>query len=95
MSIISNNTNAKKKLHQPVTYTLWKNGFDKSESKISWGMTNGKPKMAMSAELPPALLAIADNIVNKIDKLIPPKSTMPKNVKGFKQGLPNKKINKQ
>lgn len=68
-----------KKLHQPVTNIFSNKGLDKSANTINCGTTSGKPKIAINAEFPPALLAIAANIVKSKDKLIPPVMTTSKN----------------
>ena len=67
-------------------------GFDKSEITIICGTTIGNPKMAIKAELPPALLAMADSSVNNNDKLIPPVITINKNLPKLRTGLPNNKV---
>ena len=66
-----------------------KRGFDKSEITIICGTTIGKPKMAINAELPPALLAIAESSVNNKDKLIPPVITINKNLGKLITGFPS------
>ena len=67
-------------------------GFDKSEITIICGTTMGNPKMAIKAELLPALLAIADNNVNNNERLIPPVITINKNLPKLSTGLPNNKV---
>ena len=67
-------------------------GFDKSEMTIICGTTMGNPKMAIKAELPPALLAIAESNVNNNDRLMPPVITINKNLPKLSTGLPNNKV---
>lgn len=75
----SRSKRAKKKDHQPLTCMVTNNGLDKSDNKMICGITTGKPRMAIMAELPPALPAMAANVVNKSDKLIPPVNTINRN----------------
>ena len=85
----------RKKLHHPITSILMNKGLDKSLSTINCGTTKGNPKMAINAELPPALLAIAANMVNSNERLTPPVMTRSINFPICKQGLPNKPTNKK
>lgn len=66
-----------------------KRGFDKSEITIICGTTIGKPNMAINAELPPALLAIAESNVNNNERLIPPVTTISKNFGKLITGFPS------
>jgi len=87
---ISKAIRTKKNFHQPITNIVINKGLDKSANKISCGTTKGNPNIAISAELPPALLAMADNNVNKRERLKPPTTTINKNFEKFMIGLPSK-----
>ena len=86
--------NTKNNFHQPSVSIGCNSGRLKSVSNISWGITMGKPKIAIKAELPPALPAMAESSVNKVLRLKPPTSTTKTNFPKCRAGLPTNNMNK-